>query len=67
MACSRCCYTAEDCPDCGQCLCDCSCDADTCTFCGDPDCDGSGYNCPDNHYQEYNLRGWETAGKEERS
>ena len=31
---------------------------DSCQFCGDPDCDGSGYNCEDGHYQEYNLRGW---------
>lgn len=29
-----------------------------CNFCGSYECDRSGYNCPDNHYQEYNLRGW---------
>jgi hypothetical protein len=29
-----------------------------CYFCDDPDCDGSGYNCEDGRYQEYNLRGW---------
>lgn len=29
-----------------------------CTFCDDPSCDGSGYNCEDGRYQEYNLRGW---------
>lgn len=42
------------------------CDTDTdenndnqvCYFCGDSWCDGSGYNCDDGHYQEYNLRGW---------
>jgi hypothetical protein len=27
-------------------------------FCGLEDCDGSGYNCDDGRYQEYNLRGW---------
>lgn len=26
MACSLCCYTAEDCPDCGECICECRCD-----------------------------------------
>jgi hypothetical protein len=49
------------CPDCGEWGCDgCTCDDidAPCTFCGDLDCDGSGYNCPDLHYQEYNLRGW---------
>lgn len=59
MACSVCCYTAEDCGDCGQCACECRCDDDTCAFCGTLDCDGSGYNCPDDRYQEYNLRGWD--------
>ncbi len=37
-------------------------DERVCTFCGDPLCDGSGYNCQDGHYQEYNLRGWGTCG-----
>lgn len=32
-----------------------------CYFCGEFACDGSGYNCSDGHYQEYNLRGWETV------
>lgn len=34
-----------------------------CNFCGDTSgmCDRSGYNCPDGHYQEYNLRGWPDA------
>lgn len=26
-----------------------------CAFCGSEDCDGSGYNCPDAIYDEYNL------------
>lgn len=30
-----------------------------CSFCGDPDCDGSGYNCDDGHFpDDYNLCGW---------
>lgn len=36
---------------------DCYPDA-ACQFCGDPDCDGSGYNCDDHYYQDYNLLGW---------
>lgn len=25
-----------------------------CSFCGEYECDGSGYNCPDNYYETYN-------------
>jgi hypothetical protein len=25
-----------------------------CQFCGDLDCDGNGYTCPDDHHQTYN-------------
>ena len=28
-----------------------------CEFCGDMNCDGTGYNCPDEHYQTYNVQG----------
>ena len=51
---------SDFCPDCGEWGCP-GCEEDderVCSFCGEWDCDGSGYNCPDGHYQEYNLRGW---------
>ena len=50
----------ELCGGCGD------CDDGLCQFCGSEDCDGSGYNCDDGHYQEYNLRGWddESTGAE---
>ena len=46
----RTCSYPEDCGYCGD------CDDGRCQFCGEEDiCDGSGYNCPDEHYQEYNI------------
>lgn len=58
MACSACCYSNEDCPDCGQCLCDCGCEEGwPCDWCGEPGCPGY---CDD--YQTYNLRPEETGG-----
>jgi len=61
MACSNCCYTGEDCPDCGECFCECRCDdehegRDPCFHCGSRSC--AGY-CDD--YQTYNLRPAETG------
>jgi hypothetical protein len=55
------------CPYCGEWGCGSECaygtydddDDRPCTFCGSVSgCDKSGYNCPDDHYQEYNLHGW---------
>jgi hypothetical protein len=59
MACPACCYSMEDCPDCGQCSCDCWCDegGPPCPWCGEPGCPGY---CDD--YQTYNLRPGETGG-----
>lgn len=35
-----------------------ACDDGFCDFCGAEDCDGTGYNCPDDRFTDYNLRGW---------
>jgi hypothetical protein len=63
MACSLCVYTGEDCPDCGECFCECRCEdeyggRDPCFHCGSRSC--AGY-CDD--YQTYNLRPAETGGE----
>ena len=52
------------CPDCGEWGCyGCGDDIDRpCSFCGEQDCDGSGYNCPDGHYQTYNEQGIGVSG-----
>jgi hypothetical protein len=66
MSCSSCCYTDEDCPDCGECFCECGCDGrydgDPCFRCGSRSC--AGY-CDD--YQTYNLRPGETGGEQVRA
>jgi hypothetical protein len=38
-----------------------------CRFCGDLDCDGSGYNCADDHYQTYNEQGPGISGTRQAS
>jgi len=36
-----------------------ACDDGLCGFCGSDNCDGTGYNCPDDYYQDYNIGGSE--------